>query len=81
MVIFTHTSQQLSHDQNKVKNGNILKWIINEYYNYFFNVSLLLKFWASGFCWRTLYAHYLLIRYTTQKVKLAQLINVVEIAI
>ena len=23
--------QQLSHDQNKAKNGNILKWIINEF--------------------------------------------------
>ena len=23
--------------------------------NLFFDVSLLLKFWTSGFCWRTLY--------------------------
>ena len=28
--------QQLSHDQNKVKNENILKWIINEFKNLFF---------------------------------------------
>ena len=46
--------EQLSHDQSKVKNGNILKWIIDEFQNCFFNVSLLLKFWASGFCWCTL---------------------------
>ena len=36
---------------------DILKWIINEFQTCFFNVSLLLKLWASGFCWRTLYRH------------------------
>ena len=47
--------QQISHDQNKLKKENILKWIINEFSTDFLNVSLLLKFWASGFWWRSLY--------------------------
>ena len=44
---------QLSLDQTKFQNLNVLKWIISS--KPIFKIFLLLKFWMKGFCWRTLY--------------------------
>ena len=41
--------QQLSHDQNKDKNGNILKWIINEFLNLFLKCFFTVKILSVSF--------------------------------
>ena len=52
VLILNHTSAT-AVSWPKFKNWNVLKWIIYKFQTCFFYVSLLLKFWVSGFCWRT----------------------------